>query len=183
MGKNIIVLISAIFLAACSESSLNISSRSIGPNISGKLELPVGTLGISKVTTALKHPIQYLDQVFNGKPMSALSCDISAFQVQVYSVDISTGLRSTDPIATGSVTSTDGSYVVPTTQAVLSAIDSATKISYVIDVIGCSSELVVTRPLTSSKNQNVTAMTNLIGAILNLAQVDRVKLTAVTPAQ
>lgn len=182
--QNLLVLF-AFLSIGCTESALNISSRSsfLGPNISGRIEFPVGTFTINKVSTALKHPIEYVDTLVSNKTVNALSCDLSQFQVKLYSLDISTGVRSTSPVATGSVTSTDGSFVISTTQDVVDLVDKASKVSYVIDVIGCSNELVISRPLTSSKSQDVTPITNLIGTVLDLDVTDRAKLPLVTPAQ
>ncbi len=175
----VFILINTLYLSACGNSNLQVTTSNIG--ITGTIDVPTGTFTVSKVSSILSHPIEYLTTP-SSKGVSAFSCDISEVTLEVYKIGAD-GTRSGSALAAGTLTSTNGSFKINADQSLVKEINNSTKISYVLDAVGCSGELLYSRPLTSTKNQDVTPISSFIGVIMELDQTNRLKLTSATPAQ
>ncbi|MFM6929261.1 MAG: hypothetical protein ACKOX6_12415, partial [Bdellovibrio sp.] len=105
----------------------------------------------------------------SANDLNALSCNSPT--ASLYKIN-SSGDRIEPALASTSV-SDDGSYVFPAKSLGLSFDQERPKSALIVMVSGCSSG-VYSRPITSSKNQDVSMGSTLIGNVLNIDKKDKI---------
>jgi hypothetical protein len=109
----------------------------------------------------------------------ASACAADSVTVRIYSV-LADGSRSATPLYTTTLDA-DANYRIPSPISKGIRIDSNGGVQYAVEVQGCISGALFSRPLDGYRNQNITAGSTLVASILDLDATKATKLVDAGP--